>query len=293
MPDRSANSQKEASIRRAIIFADFGKPKVVEVVSGVTPWLAERLDMVVCDLSSRDEVDASQADIAVVFGGDGAILCAGRSLGHNQIPVVGVNMGKFGFLAEIPNQEIKPAFERILSGDFRILERMMLSCQVLRDGQTLLQSLALNDAVVSRSALSRLIEIDLVIDNVSVTTYNADGLIVSTPVGSTAHSLSAGGPIVSPELDAFIVTPICPHTLTNRPIVEPADRCIEMVVRSSAENVGLTLDGQVYVDLDREDRVTVRRASQRLRLISTGARGFHETLRDKLHWGGHPEYAKS
>ena len=285
--------RSKANMKRAIIFADFRKPKVAQVVASVESWLKERLETVVHDLSNRGEVGETGADLGVVFGGDGAILCAARVLGCNQIPVVGVNVGKFGFLAEIPNQEIKPAFDKILAGEFRILKRMMLQCQVVREGQVLAQSLALNDAVISRSTLSRLVAIELLIDNVSVTTYNADGLIVSTPVGSTAHSLSAGGPIVNPEVDAFVVTPICPHTLTNRPIVEPADRCIDMIVRSKAESVGLTLDGQVYFDLDCGDRVSVSRASQRLHLISIGARSFHETLRDKLHWGGHPQYAKS
>lgn len=280
-------------MRRAIIFGDFRKDKISRAVSKVRPWLDERLEVVVHDSSCPAGTTPLDADLAVVFGGDGAMLSAARTLGQNQIPVVGVNMGKFGFLAEIPYGEVQPAFERILSGDCQILKRMMLHCRATRAGAELVDSLALNDAVISRSTLSRLVSIDLVIDNVGVTTYNADGLIVSTPVGSTAHSLSAGGPIVNPGLDALIVTPICPHTLTNRPIVEPADGCIEMVVRSKAESIGLTIDGQIYVELECGDRVSVSRASQCLHLISIGTREFHETLRDKLHWGGHPRYADS
>ena len=279
-------------MRRAIIFGNFRKDRIANAIASVRPWLEERLVVAVHDSSCPTSATPSDADLAVVFGGDGAMLHAARALGQHQIPIAGVNMGKLGFLAEVPYGEVRPALAQILSGDCQILRRMLLHCRATRGGAELVDSLALNDAVISRSTLSRLVSIDLVIDNVGVTTYNADGLIISTPVGSTAHSLSAGGPIVNPGLDALIVTPICPHTLTNRPIVEPAESCIEMVVRSKAESIGLTIDGQVYVELECGDRVSVRRASQCLHLISIGAREFHETLRDKLHWGGHPRYAE-
>ncbi len=280
-------------MKRAIIFADLGKAKVAEVVRSVEPWLRERLDIEICDFTAVDAVPETDADMAVVFGGDGAMLRSARTLSGRQIPIVGVNLGKFGFLAEIRHDEIQPAFEKILSGQYEILPRMMLDCSVVRGDQEIACSLALNDAVVSRGALSRLASILLKIDSIPVTTYNADGLIVSSPVGSTAHSLSAGGPILNPAQDALLVTPICPHTLTNRPLVEPAECAIEMVVRSKAESVGLTIDGQVYVELECDDRVVVRRSEQRFRLISIGARRFHEILHEKLHWGGHPQYATS
>ncbi len=276
---------------RVIVFADLGKPRVAAVVDAVRPWLEARAELVWRDFSAGDDAPADEADLAVVFGGDGAMLRSARALGERQIPIVGVNLGKFGFLAEVRNDEIEPALERILAGDYEVKPRMMLECEALRGERVLARGRAVNDAVVSRGALSRLASIELKIDSVRVTTYNADGLIVSTPVGSTAHSLSAGGPIVNPALDAFIITPICPHTLTNRPLVEPAGGEIEMAVRSKASSVGLTIDGQVYVELECGDCVRVRRAKQRLLLISIGVRQFHETLHEKLHWGGHPRYA--
>ena len=169
---------------------------------------------------------------------------------------------------------------------------MMLSCVLERDGREVLSTVALNEAALSRTALSRIITIDLHVDGELVTTYRADGLIVATPVGSTAHSLAAGGPIVHPEVDAIVVTPICPHTLSNRPLVLPGSLCVTLEAKQWAERPALTVDGQVNRELDQGDLVRVRRAEQPLKLVQTGRNVFFETLRTKLDWRGQPRYVK-
>jgi NAD+ kinase len=169
---------------------------------------------------------------------------------------------------------------------------MMLECSLERDGEVLLKTLGLNDTVVSRTALSRLITVDLSVNDEPVTTYRADGLIMATPVGSTAHSLAAGGPIVCPEMNAFVVAPICPHTLSNRPLVLPGDVQLAVRTRQAAELPQLTVDGQVNCQLREDDVVRVRRAGVSLRLIRTGRQSFYETLRNKLDWRGQPRYVR-
>jgi len=218
------------------------------------------------------------------------VLHAARKFGAHRVPILGINVGKFGFLTEATVEEAQEVLAAALEGRYTVGERMMLRCELRRAGQRVLDTLALNDAVISRTSLSRLITIDFLVNGEHVTTYRADGLIVSTPLGSTAHSLAASGPILHPDLDAFVVAPICPHTLSNRPIVLPPDSAIEMRPRSYAERPALTVDGQVYRELLAEDTVVVRRAAHRLRLVQTGRRTFFETLRTKLDWSGQPRY---
>jgi NAD+ kinase len=227
-----------------------------------------------------------EADLALILGGDGAILSSARRLGRNQVPAIGVNLGKFGFLAEVSPEQLRERFDDILAGRYRVSSRMRLSCALEQGGRTVAEDLALNDVVVSRGALSRLVAIGLVVDGMRATTYNGDGVIVSTPTGSTAHSLSAGGPVIDPRLEAFAVTPICPHTLTNRPLVLPAGCVVELCLDAAPVNVGLTVDGQVYREMGRGDRVIIRRAATDFRLIDLGIRTYYDTLREKLHWSG-------
>ncbi|HUT35997.1 MAG TPA: NAD(+)/NADH kinase [Planctomycetota bacterium] len=273
-------------MKRLILSGNTGKPAVAAAVEQLLPWLRERAEVVALDLAMDRELEHVEADLAVILGGDGAILSTARRLGSNQIPAIGVNLGKFGFLAEVSPEQLQERFGDILEGRYRVSSRMRLSCALRRGGQTLVERVALNDAVVSRGALSRLVAIGLVVDGVRATTYNGDGVIVSTPTGSTAHSLSAGGPVIDPALAAFVVTPICPHTLTNRPLVVPASGCIELCVDATPVDVGLTVDGQVYQQLARGDRVVIRRAANDFRLIDLGLRTYYDTLREKLHWSG-------
>ena len=194
------------------------------------------------------------------------------------------------FLAELTLKEISRSLEKIFAGDYVISQRMLLTCQVIRSQKIIKETPGLNDAVISRTSLSRLISIKLYINGKEVTTYSSDGLIVSTPAGSTGHSLSAGGPIVAPDIDAFIITPICPHTLTNRPLVVSGDSRIEMEQVSESQGVGLTIDGQIYTDIMIKDKIIVERAKERLQLIDTQTRTFYDVLRQKLNWRGQPTY---
>jgi NAD+ kinase len=238
----------------------------------------------------RSQVTAGEFDFAVVFGGDGTVLQAARKLAPSGVPILGINTGKLGFLTETTSAEAVEVLSQMLEGRTTIAERMMLQCELRRGGHSVTRSLAMNDVVVSRTALSRLIAVDLLVSGELVTTYRADGLIVSTPVGSTAHSLSAGGPIVFPELEAFVVCPICPHTLSNRPLVLPATVEMQLEAREFAEAPALTIDGQVCVALQEGDRVAVSRARDSVKLVRTGRRSFFDTLQGKLDWRGQPRY---
>lgn len=273
-------------MKRVILSGDRRKPAVQAAWDGLLPWMRERAEIVVEDETLDHDLSQVEADLVVVLGGDGAILSVARRLGPNQVPVVGVNVGKLGFLAELSPAGLRERFEDILAGRCALLPRMMLACTLRRGGQTVAKHLAVNDAVISRGALSRLVTIGLFVDGRRATTYNGDGVIVSTPTGSTAHSLSAGGPVIAPQLEAMVVTPICPHTLTNRPVVLPATGEIELRAEATPVDVGLTIDGQVYEPLQEGDRVVIRRAAQAFQLVDLQSRTFYDTLREKLHWGG-------
>ncbi len=275
---------------RIILTGNGTKPQIAAAVSELLPWLRERVDVAVVDLGMDMDLGSVGADVAVILGGDGAILSTARRLGDNQIPAIGVNLGKFGFLAEVLPGEFRQRFGDILEGRYRISARMMLRCSLRRDERTVAEWLALNDVVASRGALSRLVGLGLLVDGTRATTYNGDGVIVATPTGSTAHSLSAGGPVLDPRVEALVVTPICPHTLTNRPVVLPADVEIALCAERTPVRVGLTVDGQVYEEIAQGDRVVIRRARKTFQLIDLGLRTYYDTLREKLHWGGSTQY---
>lgn len=281
-----------SGMTRVIVSGNQAKPHVAAVVAELLPWLRERMDIVALDLDMTADLSQIEADLAVILGGDGAILSVARRLGDNQVPAIGVNLGKFGFLAEVLPEEFRERFGDILAGHCRVSSRMMLHCVLSRGEQTLAEHLALNDVVVSRGALSRLVSFGLAVDGRRATTYNGDGVIVSTPTGSTAHSLSAGGPVLDPGVEAMVVTPICPHTLTNRPVVLPAGVTIELCVESTPVDVGLTIDGQVYDPVEQGDRIVIRRASKAFQLIDLGLRTYYDTLREKLNWGGSTPYRR-
>ncbi len=273
-------------MKRIILSGDARKPAIAAAVDELLPWLRERAEVVALDLAMDRELEHVEADLAVILGGDGAILSVARRLGRNQLPAIGVSLGKFGFLAEVSPAQFRERFDDVLAGRYRISSRMRLSCTLHRAGQPPVEHVALNDAVISRGALSRIVAIALVVDGMQATTYNGDGVIVSTPTGSTAHSLSAGGPVIDPALEAFVITPICPHTLTNRPVVLPASACVEMRAEATPVDVGLTVDGQVYQQIACGDRVAIRRAAGDFHLIDLGLRTYYDTLREKLHWSG-------
>ncbi|HHT9105662.1 MAG TPA: NAD(+)/NADH kinase [Candidatus Wujingus californicus] len=280
-------------MKKILVLGDLCKKKIHDSIHGLKPWFKKYVEIDIIDLSKVEKIEKTGAEIAVVFGGDGAILCTSRLLGKNQIPIVGIHMGRFGFLAELMEKNVCPSLEKIFTGTFSIRKRMLLLSRVERAGKIINESTGINDAVISRSSLSRLISIKLTINGESVATYRADGLIVSTPLGSTAHSLSAGGPLLTPDLNTFIIVPICPHTLTNRPLVVSGDVKIEMEVLSQLGSTGLTVDGQVFTELESGDKVKIERAAIEVQMIDTGARTFYGVLREKLNWGGQPNYGNN
>lgn len=280
-------------MKKILILGDLSKKKIYDTILGLKPWFEKHVGVDIIDLSKEKNFGKREAEIAVVFGGDGAILSTCRGLGKNQVPIIGVHMGRFGFLAELIEKDVQVSLEKVFAGNYQIRKRMLLLCSTEREGKIINESTGINDAVVSRSSLSRLISIRLKMNGEDVATYRADGLIVSTPLGSTAHSLSAGGPILTPELNAFIIVPICPHTLTNRPLVISGDAKIEMELLSQLNGTGLTVDGQVFVELEMGDRIKVERSDIEVQMIYTGARTFYGVLREKLNWGGQPNYGRN
>jgi len=225
-----------------------------------------------------------QVDLLLVLGGDGTLLSMARLVGDLGVPILGVNLGGLGFLTALTVDELFPALEAYLTGGLVVEDRMMLAAAVSRQAERLSEYVALNDVVITKSAMSRIIRLEVAVDSDFATGYRADGLIISTPTGSTAYGLSAGGPIVFPTMDAVVLTPICSHTLTNRPIVLPASQHIDVTLLSD-QDVMLTLDGQVGFALKQWDTVEVRRAAARIRLLRFPQKHFFSVLRTKLKWG--------
>jgi NAD+ kinase len=228
---------------------------------------------------------ADQSDILLVLGGDGTLLAAARVAASRGIPILPVNMGSLGFLTSFTVEELYPALEETLAGRSSMSERVMLQVELVRAESVVDLQHVLNDAVVNKSALARMIELELFIDDDFVCRYRADGLVVSTPTGSTAYSLSAGGPIVHPSVEAFVITPICPHTLTDRPVVVRDSSRIDVKLAGDAESVYLTLDGQQGIPMQSEDRIRITRSPQCLKLIQPPRKSYFDILRSKLKWG--------
>ena len=228
---------------------------------------------------------STPSDLYVVIGGDGTLLTAARAIAARPRPILGINLGGLGFLTETGPDEMEQILGEMLDRRYALDRRSGLEVSVVRGGKTVMRQVTLNDAVINKSALARIIEIGLSIDRDPVTTYKSDGLIISTPTGSTAYSLSAGGPIIHPGLKAFLITPICPHTLSMRPLVVPDDSIAEITLRTGDSEVYLTLDGQIGRPLQMKDRVTVRRSRQPILMVRSQRKSYFEILRRKLHWG--------
>lgn len=270
-------------------------PRVRNVVADVIPWLLSRgvevfLDQapdlsqsVALNIVPAEEI-ASRVDVVAVFGGDGTMLYAARIVAETGVPILGVNLGSLGFLTEVKPEEMHTAFENLLTGEYQLENRMLLEVDVSKKEQSLTHYLAVNDAVINKGALARIIELEVSVNSQLVTVTRSDGLIISTPTGSTGYSLSAGGPILYPTLAAFIVTPICPHTLTNRPVVVPDGAVVGVCLRHGTD-VMLTVDGQVGMPLQQGDCLQIKKAAPMLHLVQSIASPFFKLLREKLKWG--------
>jgi len=283
-------------VTRVGIVAKPDAPRAQGVILQLLPWLAARGRAVVFEKETADLVPVvvgasaskaelpGQVDLLIVLGGDGTLLSMARAVGDLGVPLLGVNLGGLGFLTATTLEEMFPALEAYLGGRMAIEERMLLAARVIRNGQPLCEYAALNDVVITKSAMSRIIDLSVSVDGRYATAYRADGLIISTPTGSTAYSLSAGGPILFPTMDAVVLTPICSHTLTNRPIVVPGTDRIEVTLLADQE-VMATMDGQVGVGLREGDTVEIRKAASRIRLVRFPQKDFFSVLRTKLKWG--------
>lgn len=282
-------------IRVVGIISKPGIPHASSIVSGLVAWWKERgvetrLDEVSAQYVgsnggvAREHV-ADGAQLVIVLGGDGTLLAAARAVGGREIPILPVNLGGLGFLTAITLDQLFPELERTLSGEEREVPRRMLHGEVLRDGKIVASYEALNDIVVSKTQIARMIDLETYVDGQYVSTFKADGLIVATPTGSTAYSLSAGGPIVFPAVAAICVTPVCPHMLTNRPVLVPSTSVIEIICKSSRNETYLTIDGQVGEPIIENDRVVCRSSAHQVHLIRPPKMFFFDVLREKLKWG--------
>jgi NAD+ kinase len=282
-------------MKKIAIFAKVHDPRCQGVAEELIDWLLARgfSPLVEAHLArhlrnpgglEREQI-AEQADLVVVLGGDGTLISVARLVGTRQVPILGVNLGSLGFLTEITLAELYPALEHCLAGDFEVSERMMLRASVVRNGVEIEAHRVLNDVVINKGALARIVDMEAAVNNSYLTTFKADGLIISTPTGSTGYSLAAHGPIIHPALECLVITPICPHTLTNRPIVVASDAVVNITLKSMNEDVLLTLDGQVGVELQYGDIVRIVRADHRTRLVQSRSKDYFEVLRTKLKWG--------
>ncbi len=274
------------------------KPKFPEVkttLQGVVTWLRERHITVLLDTTSASLLSeqggiqktqlAGQSDVLLILGGDGTILNAARLAAERSIPILGVNMGGLGFLTEVRLDNLYPSLDRVFANDFVLDERLMLQTHIHRHGETVARGIVLNDVVISKGTLARMIELRIAIQGQFVTNLRADGLIVGTPTGSTAYSMSAGGPIINPAVQSLILTPISPHTLTHRPLIVPGNAEIEVTLTSKDEGAMATLDGQVGIAMTQGDTAVVQVSEHRTKLIRFPESHYYEVLREKLKWG--------
>jgi NAD+ kinase len=285
--ERQPNWSQASGRPRALLLGAGDRPNVPPECERLRPILEKQFDLVLTDFQFQEDLSQVEAELAIVLGGDGSILRASRQMAERQIPILGVNLGKLGFLAGIGPAEVISALPDIAQGRCRVLDHLMFTCSVVRGGQVVCRQLGLNETIITAGPPFSLLSVHLYVDSDLVTTYSCDGLIVSTPVGSTAHSLSAGGPILRKTLQAFVISPICPHTLTIRPVVDDADRVYEMEVPEPNDGTAVVVDGRVVCNLLAGDRVRIERAEPRFQLVEVPGRNYYRTLRDKLGWSGH------
>lgn len=282
-------------MQRIGIYAKRNHPAAVKVAGELSAWLQERGIAVFLEKPLAEAMGVGPGypgsdlpalvELIVVLGGDGTLISVARQVGALRIPILGVNLGSLGFLTEVTLDELYPTLERVLQGDFAVSNRMMLKAVVRRGGQEIGQYRVLNDVVINKGALARIIDMEVWVDDAYLTTFKADGLIIATPTGSTAYNLAAGGPIIYPGLHCLVISPICPHMLTNRPIIVADESVIRIEVKFQDEDVAFTADGQVGMPLQGGDVVELRKSKSITRLIKSPSKDYFEVLRAKLRWG--------
>ena len=290
-----------SSIKRIGIVLKPHQPQALKTICELTVWLGQRgIELAGGPEIERERIEhetgcavaqvesgnlAAAVDLVLVLGGDGTMIATARLIGDEEVPVLGVNYGSLGYLTEFRIEELYEALEMILADNYRLDKRVMLAVELQRGADVVTRNRVLNDVVINKSALARIIEIEAYLNKQFVSSFRADGLIVATPTGSTAYNLSAGGPIIFPSMNAVVITPICPFTLSNRPLVVPEDAVIELLMKTDQEDVSLTLDGQVGFPLRVDDRVVIRKSRTTFNLIQPSNRNYFDVLRDKLRWG--------
>ena len=289
------------SIRRVGVVVKPNHPEALKTTCHLAEWLdSHGLTFVGTPELDRERIEsethcrleivepeklAAGVDLIVVLGGDGTMIATSRVMGDYDVPVVGINYGTLGYLAEFRVEEMFQALESIFEGDYRIDTRVRLSVDLVQGEEILMHQRVLNDVVINKSALARIIELEAHMDGMLISSFRADGLIISTPTGSTAYNLSAGGPVIYPSMNALVITPICPFTLSDRPIVVPDNSLIELGLRTQKEEVVLTLDGQVGRPIHPEQRVAIRKSLTPFKIVQPKNRNYFEVLREKLRWG--------
>jgi NAD+ kinase len=283
------------SIKKIGLIFKWHDERVPAIVNDIVPWLQARNVEVLIDETTAKQFTvrtrvvppeelAANVDVIGVFGGDGTLLHATRLVGSTGVPIIGINLGSLGFLTKFKIEEMHAAFDNLLTGQYELQERMLLDVEVIKTDKTVARYRALNDAVINKGALARIIDLEISVNSQPMLLTRADGLIISTPTGSTAYSLAAGGPILYPTLDAILIAPICPHALTNRPVVIPNRDVVQICLRRG-NDVMLTVDGQVGMPLLEQDSLKISRAQSVMRLVLPSGSTFFNLLREKLRWG--------
>lgn len=289
------------SIRRVGVVVKPNQPEALKTTCHLIEWLDEHgitlvgtpeLDLRRIQIETGCKMEivapeklAASVDLIVVLGGDGTMIGTARIIGDYDVPVVGINYGTLGYLAEFRVEEMYAALEAVFSGDYELDTRVRLSVELVRGEEVLMHNRVLNDVVINKSALARIIELEAYMNGQLISSFRADGLIISTPTGSTAYNLSAGGPVIYPSMNALVITPICPFTLSDRPLVVPDTALIELRLSTQKEEVVLTLDGQVGVPLEADQRVLIRKSLTTFKIVQPKDRNYFEVLREKLRWG--------
>ena len=271
---------------RVVILGVPERETVRAALERLRPAIAKHAEIIAEDLNFSYDFSKAKPDLVIVLGGDGSILQTARQMGAQQSPVLGINCGRLGFLAALSPDDFLKGWPEVSRGGFKVVDLLMLQTSLIRDGRVIAQQLALNEAAVLGGPPYQILDIDLYADDALATRYRCDGLIVATPIGSTAHNLSAGGPILRRQLQAIVISPISPHTLTYRPLVDTADTVLELTVTEPNESTSIVVDGRILSRLLPGDRVRIERAEQTFQMLAVSGHDDYRALRDKLGWGG-------